>query len=146
VATVYTVDASVFVNAYNEGESGHAASLRFLASARQQSFALVEPTLFLVEASGAIARASGDAQLAYAMASDLVLLPGVVLVPLDRALADEASIVAADRGLRGSDAVYGAVAQRFNAVLVTRDRQQRERLAELLTVHSPEEALAELTN
>jgi predicted nucleic acid-binding protein len=142
VAAIYTVDASVFVNAYNETELGHAASLGFLTRIRRQSSVLVEPTLFIVEASGAIARASDDPQLAYAMASDFAMLPGLILVPLDPTLASDAAKMAAERRLRGADAVYAAVAQRFNAVLVTRDREQRERLTGVLTTLTPEEALS----
>ena len=39
---------------------------------------------------------------------------------------------------------YAAVAWRFGTELVTRDREQRERVAELMNVHTPAEALAHI--
>jgi len=56
---------------------------------------------------------------------------------VDETVADLASDVAADHHLRGSDAIYAAVALRFGTELVTLDRQQRERLSKLLRVTEP---------
>jgi predicted nucleic acid-binding protein len=39
--------------------------------------------------------------------------------------------------LRGSDAVYGAVALRFGTELITLDKEQLNRLVKLFTVHVP---------
>jgi len=132
----------VFVSAANDSESGHSASSSFFALARHQFAVLVEPTLFRAETAGAIARASGDSELALAAVADFMMLPRLILVPLDASLAAEAASLAAERRLRGADSVYAAVALRFNAVLVTRDREQRERLAGVLTTLTPEEALS----
>ena len=49
-------------------------------------------------------------------------------------------IVARHR-LRGSDAVYAAVARRFACPLLTLDREQHERVAEVLKTYLPEELL-----
>ena len=45
--------------------------------------------------------------------------------------------------LRGSDAVYAAVALRFGCTLVTLDREQRERASHALAARYPAEVLAE---
>jgi predicted nucleic acid-binding protein len=63
-------------------------------------------------------------------------------VPLGPAVAQQAADLAATHRLRGSDAVYAAVALRVGATLVTRDREQRERLNAVLTARYPEEGLA----
>lgn len=142
MADLFTIDASVFLNAYNDTEIGHRQSREFLDLVRRQGGTLVEPALVLVEVAASLARGSGDAQLAYAVAMEIAELAGLILVPLDERLAFQATRLAADLRPRGGDAVYGAVAQRFNAVLVTRDQQQLERLAPVVTANSPEEALA----
>ena len=77
-------------------------------------------------------------------ASNLERLPHLVLVPLDAVLARQAVDVAAAHRLRGSDAVYVAVALRFGGVLATLDREQHDRAASALTTFYPAEALAEL--
>lgn len=56
-------------------------------------------------------------------------LPNLTLVALDDALAEVAATIAADRALRGADAVYVAVAQRYGTTLVSLDHEQRERAA-----------------
>ena len=62
---------------------------------------------------------------------------------LHTALAQQAADVAAQYRLRGSDAVYAAVALRFGSTLVTLDREQRERVSAVLTTRYPAEVLAE---
>jgi len=141
VARVYTVDASVFLNAFNPYESGHEESYRFLARIRGEPAPIVVPTLLLPEVAAAVARGREDATLAREFAATLGQLSNVVLIPLDAALAQEAVNMAAQHRLRGSDAVYVAVAQRFGSVLVTRDREQRERIGALLMARTPAEAL-----
>lgn len=50
--------------------------------------------------------------------------------------------IASGQRLRGADAVYTAVAERFGSLLVTLDREQRERAAPLVGTRTPAEALA----
>ena len=57
----YTIDASVFVNAFNPHEEGHAASLALLASIQELSDPIVVPTLFVPEVAAAVTRSTGDA-------------------------------------------------------------------------------------
>lgn len=142
---LYTIDASVFLNAFNPREEGHEASREVLRRLQAQGAPLVCPTLLLPEVAGAIRRGREDAGLAREFAATLRRLPHLILVPLDDLLAVQAAQLAADHGLRGSDAVYGAVALRFGSVLVTLDREQRARLGAVLPTHSPAEVLEEVT-
>jgi predicted nucleic acid-binding protein len=143
MATIYTVDASVFLNAFNPYEVGYEESHRLLARLQEQSVPIIVPTLLLPEVAAAVSRGREDASLAREFAAALSRLPHLVLVPLDMALAQQAADVAAQYRLRGSDAVYAAVALRFGSILVTLDREQRERVAEALTSCYPADALAE---
>jgi predicted nucleic acid-binding protein len=63
--------------------------------------------------------------------------------PIDDTLARQAVEVAAQHRLRGSDAVYVAVALRFGSTLITLDQKQRERAQQALTARLPAEELAE---
>lgn len=140
----YTVDASVFLNAFNPYEPGHAVSNRFLWRLQQQAIPIVVPTLLLPEVAAAIARGRDDADLAQAFATALARLPHVVLVPLDGVLAQQAADVAALHRLRSSDAVYAAVALRFGSTLVMLDREQQERVRPAVLTRTPAEALVEV--
>lgn len=143
MASTYTVDASVFLNAFNPYEAGHEASHRFLAGLQERAVPIIVPTLLLPEAAAAVSRGRGDEALAREFAAALSRLPHLVWIPLDTTLANQATEVAAQYCLRGSDAVYAAVALRFGATLITLDREQRTRVGEVLTAWTPAEALAE---
>ncbi len=144
MAPVYTVDASVFVNAFNPYEVGHETSRRFLAVLQERATPIIVPTLLLPEVAAAISRGRNDESLAREFAAALQSLPHLVWVPLDRSLAKQATDMAAQFHLRGSDAVYAAVTLRFGGALVTLDREQRERVGDALYARYPAEVLAEM--
>ncbi len=140
----YVVDASVFLNAFNPAETGHAESRQLMEQLRASSAPIIVPTLVFPEIAATISRVQGDANLARSFARALRGWPNLIGVALDDALAQQAMELAAQHRLRGSDAVYAAVAARFAAVLVTLDREQRQRAAGAITAQLPAEALADL--
>ena len=143
MATIYTVDASVFLNAFNPYEVGHEESRRLLARMQDQAAPIIAPALLLPEVAAAVGQGRDDADLARRFAAKLRGLPYLILTPLDETLAQQAADVAAQYRLRGSEAVYAAVALRFGSTLVTLDREQRDRAAAVIPVRLPAEALAE---
>jgi len=143
MAAMYTVDASVFLSAFNPRELDHDDSQRLLDRMQDDAKPIAVPTLLLPEVAAAIGRGQGDPGLARQFARALKQLPHLVWVPLDSVLADQASDLAAQQRLRGSDAVYAAVSVRFGSTLVTLDRQQRERVSGVVATRTPAEALVE---
>jgi len=143
VANLYTVDASVFLNAFNPYEVGHEESHRLLAQLQEQAAPIIVPTLLLPEVAAAVSRGQEDKELAREFAATLSRLPHLLLIPLDTALAGQAADLAAQYLMRGSEAVYAAVALRFGSTLITLDREQRERVGDMLMARYPAEALAE---
>ncbi len=117
----YTIDASVFLNAFNPHEAGHEESLGLLTRL-QEAVPIVIPTLLLPEVAGAISRGHQDTRLARRFAATLRRLSHLLLIPLDSRLAQGAADVAAEHRLRGSDAVYAAVALQFGTTLITVDQ------------------------
>jgi len=132
-----TVDASVFVNAFIPTEEGSDQSLAFIIELRNRQIPLIQPTLFFPELIASVARKKNNAVLALALAEDIRKSTNLTLIPLDENLADFASEVAANHRLRGSDAVYAAVALRFGTELITLDKEQLERLPNVLPVKAP---------
>ena len=137
----YTVDASVFVNAFNPHEDGHTGSLAILAAIHQAGDPVIVPTLLLPEIASAVARASHDSAGALIYANATAALPHLTLIPLTAATAHQAAELAANHRLRGADAVYLAVARRYGTALVSRDEEQRTRGSAVVTCQTPEEAL-----
>jgi len=136
-----TIDASVFVRAAIPHEAGFEESADFLRSLGAAQRLVILPTLVKPEVAGALSRGLGDPEAVKVVLNELDQLADALFVPLDRSLAREAAEIARSAGLRGADAVYAATARRFDAVLVTLDRQQLERLPPDFSVCSPSEAL-----
>ena len=132
-----TIDASVFVSAFMPIEPAHQASKKFMLNMGEQSIPIIVPFLILPEISAALARGHGKPEAAKAFVLELRNLPNITFVDLDESVANLAVDIAANNRLRGSDAVYGAVALRFGTELITLDKEQLHRLAKLLPVHAP---------
>ena len=140
----YTIDASVFLNAFIPSESGHSESKELLNRLRGEGVPMIAPTLLLPEAAAAISRVQNDPKLAIQFAEMLSRLPYLTLVPLDKLLAEQSLNAAAFYRARGSDAVYIAVAQRYATALVTLDKQQHQRANTVLQTYFPKDLLPEI--
>ena len=141
--TVYTIDASVHINALNENEAESVASQFFLALLERERIEMICPTLLVTEIAAALSRAFDDYEKGMAFAYAVRDLPNLILVPLDETLAIAAAELAARHRLRGADAAYAAVAKQYQTTLVTNDRQQLERLSGILPVMQPAQALGQ---
>ena len=142
---MYTIDASVWVNAFDQREPGHLVSRQFLEVLRGQALPIIVPNLVLVEVAGAISRTRRAPAQAQAFATALSRLPHVTVRVLDEVCAFHALTLAAQHGLRGADAVYAAVAREAGSTLVTLDHEHLTQLLNLMTVCTPAVALAGLT-
>jgi predicted nucleic acid-binding protein len=140
----YSIDASVFLNAFIPTENGSDISKELLRRLQSQGIPMVAPYLLLPETAAAISKGQNKPELARQFAAALERLSHLVLIPLDQILARQAVDIAAMHRLRGSDAVYAAVAQRFNCALITLDQEQHERVASVLVTYYPNELLSSL--
>ena len=136
------IDASVYVSRIQRQEVHHLESVRLFDAIAANRVPVVCPEILLPEVAAAIARGLDDTESGYRAAAHLRTLPGHRFVAVDRALSGLASRLAAECRLRGSDAIYAAVAQREAAHLVTLDQQQRDRAAAVVDTLTPVEALA----
>ncbi len=139
---MYTVDASVWINAFDQREPGHEISRRFLEYLHAEALPVVVPNLLCVEVAGAISRTRGEPERAQEFVTAVTHLPNVTLLPLDDDLAQQAWDLAAQHGLRGADAVYAAVARRADCTLVSLDREHLTRLDAVVSTCAPSEVLA----
>lgn len=138
----YTIDTSVFVNAFNPHERGHAESLQILAAIQERGDPIIVPSLLVAEIASAVARASDDTIGALQYANATAALPHLTLVSLTPVMAGRAAELAATHRLRGADAVYLAVARRYATTLVSRDDEQLKRASEVAVCKTPEAALS----
>ncbi|MEW5871796.1 MAG: PIN domain-containing protein [Chloroflexota bacterium] len=120
-------DASLWVARLAPQDAFHGQVRAWLEARRAEEAQLLAPALLLAEVGGAIARRTGEGDLARQAASLLENLPGLRLVAMDEALLSEAARLAADLGLRGADATYVAVASQLGLPLASLDADQRQR-------------------
>jgi len=132
-----TIDASVFVSAFTPTEPAHLTSKAFMLNVREQSAPIIVPVLVLPEISAALSRGQGKPKLGLAFVQELRNFPNTTFITVDESIADLAVDIAANNRLRGSDAVYAAVALRFGTELITLDREQLDRLPKVLSVREP---------
>ena len=132
-----TIDASVFVSAFTPTEPAHQASKAFMLNVREQSVPIIVPILILPEISAALSRGQGKPALGLSFVQELRNFPNTTFVDINENIADLAVDIAANNRLRGSDAVYAAVALRFGTELITLDREQLDRLPKVLSVREP---------
>ncbi len=142
---MYTVDASVWVNAFDQREQGHDTSREVLEVLRDRALPVFVPNLLLVEVAGAISRTRNNPAQAQDFAMNLLNLPNVAFVPLDEMLAIQALALAAQHRLRGADAVYATVAAQSGSTLISLDHEHLTRLVGIVPMRSPADALADLT-
>ena len=141
-----TIDASVWVNSFDQQESGHETSRQFLTLLGQKAIPITVPSLAFPEVSGAISRTRKDSAQARDFAIALSKLPNLTIIPMDAVLAERALQLAADHALRGADAVYAAVAIEAGHMLVSLDHEHLTRLTSVMTVKTPTDVLAALTS
>jgi predicted nucleic acid-binding protein len=141
---MYTVDASVWVNGFDQREAGHATSRQLLEVLRTRALPIIVPNLVLAEVAGAISRSRHDPVRAEAFATTLGRLPNVTVVALDMTLGDQARALTAQHGLRGANAVYAAVAQQAGCPVISLDHEHLTRLGNIVIVRTPPVVLAEL--
>ena len=109
---MWTLDASIVARSFDSADAHQEVCLKLLEYLDQQTVPMVVPRLLLTEIAGAVRRITRDPMRARLAAEAWTRLPHVQLVTLDDALIDEAAEIAADRALKGADAVYVAVARR----------------------------------
>ncbi len=142
---LYTVDASVFVSAFNVHEVGHLQSHEVLEQLKARQLSLLEPILLLPELAASVARVYQDEAMAREFAYGIQSLPNLMLFPLDNTITDLAVEIAVKHRLRGSDSVYVAVALQHGTTLVTLDQEQRKRGSEAVPSQTPSEVLDGMT-
>ena len=128
------VDASLWVARLVPQDVFHVPVRTWLDARRAAETEFLAPALLLAEVAGAIARRTGEPNLASRAVEYLEHLPGLRLVEMDHTLLEEAAHLAAELGLRGADSTYVAVARRLNIPLATLDDDQRERALKRVTI------------
>jgi len=124
---VNVVDASVWVSLFILSDVHHARTRAWFEATVANGTPIAAPAVVLAEIAGAVARRTGIPAEGDAAVRLTTAVPKVRLVNVDRRVASRAASLAAGLRLRGTDAVYVAVADLLGVPLVTWDAEQIER-------------------
>ncbi|HEY7032216.1 MAG TPA: type II toxin-antitoxin system VapC family toxin [Thermomicrobiales bacterium] len=131
------VDASVWISALLSKDVNHGVSRAWRRAWIAAGGTFTLPLLILPEVAGAVARRTGQARLGDRAVATIVANPRVTLVSVDRQLARLAAEHASSSPLKGSDAVYTALAEQLSVPLVTWDNEQLTRVGGRVRVQQP---------
>jgi predicted nucleic acid-binding protein len=135
------VDASVWMSAMVPGDVHHLPSGTWVTQVNRMGARLGVPAHFPAEVTGAMHRlgaAPHPLELTIATLFDPEFFE---LHEISTELARYGAVVGANVALRGSDALYVALATTLDLPLVTWDKQQRERGAVFCRTMTPVEAM-----
>lgn len=143
---MYTLDANIFLRDANPYDPDHATCHLLLEQLESQAISVIVPFFVLVEIAGVLGRELRDPIRARLFFEKMHALPTISFVALDEELSLKAAELAADRALRGADALYVAVAQQYACQLVTLDQEMYTRAAVVVPVRTPAEVLADISS
>ncbi|CAN5628687.1 hypothetical protein BH23CHL4_BH23CHL4_03380 [soil metagenome] len=91
-----------------------------------------------------LGRQQVDRQYILQVLAEILKVPPFTIHPIVFALGERAAHVALGVGIRGSDVIYVALAQRLELPLVTWHREQLERAGQIIEVLTPAQALGRM--
>lgn len=131
------IDSSVWTGGLLDQDVHHAASRGWLAQFLATGGRPIIPTLALAEVAGAISRRTGNVSLGQNALAAVLATPGLYIVPLSRALGEEAARLAYTYRLRGADAIFVATARQLGTPLITWDQEILNRASPVIPVIHP---------
>ena len=131
------VDTSVWISRLLPTDGNHLAARTWIDQHLLGGGLLVAPILFVTEVAAALSRQTGRSTLARRAVAQLYNLPQMSLVPIDQALIDTATDLAASLGIRGADALFVALAQQLTIPLLTFDTEQIQKPAGIIRTIRP---------
>ncbi len=135
--TAVVIDASVWVSWFIGWDANHNASHVWMQRYITGGGQLVAPAFLLIEVAAAISRQIRQPLVTRDMIRNLYNVPAMHFRSPDLPLFWSTIEIAADLQLRAGDAIYVALARRFNLPLVSWDREQVERARGLTTTYTP---------
>jgi len=132
-----TLDSSVLISLFNSGDRLHGQTVAWFREAVADGEPLRAPVIALAEVAAAIAAGTGDKQLARDVEMHVRHSPLFEFLPVAMPLAERAAVLAAEHQLRGSDAIYFAVAETLGDRLVTLNPRQLQRGNQIVETARP---------
>jgi predicted nucleic acid-binding protein len=116
-----TIDASVWIAAFETKDTFHTDSLRFLTAVTHLQLPLFGPSVVIAETACGVARRTRDSTLGQRAARHLLANPVLKIVAMDDAALHAAVAIGCQCFLRGMDAFYAATAHATHSTVISWD-------------------------
>ena len=126
-----TLDANIWVAAFDRRDRFHQKSAAFLTVVASKDLRLHGPAFVTLEVACALARRADDSAVGVVVEQKLRAHPALALHPVDDRLLDAARDLGTDLLLRAADALYAATASITASPLVTWDDELVQRAGAL---------------
>jgi predicted nucleic acid-binding protein len=130
-------DASITVALFLTGDPNHPSARQWYEGVRASGGRLRAPAILLSEVSAAITRSHQNPERAAATIASILRLKIIEILAVSPELGKRAADIARTASLRGCDAIYVALAQELDDVLVTLDDEQFRRGGRVVRVERP---------
>jgi len=128
------VDASFIVSCYFKKEKFHKKAKQFFQKLLAEKETILLPEIAFPEIASAVARGTGNSKYATEFCREIRNLPNFIFIPIDQVISEISVEIASNYFLRGADAIYVAVAYKYNGTLVTLDKKQKEGASKIVMV------------
>jgi len=141
MVTYLTLDSSVIVASLREQEEKHVVCKHLLERVKNGKFVALEPYTVLVEVVAAIKRRIGSESLTGMVKSGLEDISSITFMDLISIMADDATKIAKETGVRRMDAIVIQIAKEFGSPLVSLDVEIIERSKSVVTTVNIEDVV-----
>ena len=117
------LDSSVIVAAFREEENKHEECKKLLEDAINGKHVVILPTICLVEIVSAIRRRTDSKPLAIKIRDYLLSIDNLYFIEITKSVAEKASDISIETGLKGMDAIIVQIARENKASLITLDKE-----------------------
>jgi len=130
----FTIDSSIIVASLLEQEKDHLKALSIWREVITGTAIAIMPYTVLVEVVSAVKRRTGQKELAKKVKNELLSMDTANFVIIDPDSASDASDIAIESGVRGTDAVVIQTAKEYNTTLVSLDTEMIKKAAAIVKI------------
>ena len=117
------LDSSVIVAAFREEEDKYNKCKKLLEDTINGKHVVILPTICLVEIVSAIRRRTDSKPLAIKIRDYLLSIDNLYFIEITKSVAEKASDISIETGLKGMDAIIVQIARENKASLITLDKE-----------------------
>jgi len=133
------IDSNIFVSSLDPKDIFHAECYPILEKILTFEIEALCPSLVLVEVTCVLRRRTNSEDLAVAIYKNLSQMPAINWLDITLEVAERASMLGAQTGLRGGDTIVLQVAEQYGIPLLTKDKEIKQKSPKSILVLEPSE-------